>query len=90
VICAVGAVLRELECLRSRINPGAEFLSLMNVVRGCSPKIYSSLNRGQVTDMQTTLISVRDCIEALENSKAPAARQSYQDLPDAVDQVQSL
>ncbi|PVH95268.1 hypothetical protein DM02DRAFT_164821 [Periconia macrospinosa] len=73
VLATAGAVLKELEHLRSRMNPDAEFLTLMN----------------SVTDLQATLIIVRDCADTLKNSKAPAAQQSYRDLPYAIDKVQA-
>ena len=38
--------------------------------------------------MQVTLTTVRDCADTLRNSKAPAAQQSYRNLPYAIDRVQ--
>jgi len=38
--------------------------------------------------MQATIIILRDSVNALRDSKAPAAQRSYQDLPCAIDKAQ--
>jgi len=89
LLSTVGAVLKGLEHLRSRMNPGAEFLTLMNSVSSrLDHPLRADLTVDKVTDVQATLITVRDCTETLKNSKAPAAQQSYQNLPNAVNKVQ--
>ncbi|KAF2797460.1 ankyrin [Melanomma pulvis-pyrius CBS 109.77] len=72
VISAAGAVLKRMEDIRARSNPHAEILTVMNMV----------------TDLQSTLIVVRDCEEALRNSKIPETQRGYQVLPETISKAQ--
>jgi hypothetical protein len=42
-----------------------------------------------MTDLQGTLITVRDCADMLKNSNRPAAQQSYRNLPPVINRIQT-
>ncbi|KAF2639458.1 hypothetical protein P280DRAFT_37882 [Massarina eburnea CBS 473.64] len=72
LISAAGFILQRLEYVKSRMHPHGELLAMMNTV----------------TDLQTTLIVVRDHYEALRDNMLPAARLAYKTLPETTKKLQ--
>ncbi|USP76497.1 hypothetical protein yc1106_03771 [Curvularia clavata] len=72
LITVAGSILQQLENVKSRLDAQSELLNIMNTV----------------TDLQATLIVVRDEDDALRNSTIPAARLAYETLPNTIGRLQ--
>ncbi|PSN72684.1 hypothetical protein BS50DRAFT_628829 [Corynespora cassiicola Philippines] len=72
LITVSGSILQYLGQTRARMNPSLELLAIMNTV----------------TDLQGTLIMARGEYNALRDSRIPAARETYQNLPDILERLQ--
>ncbi|KAJ6284526.1 hypothetical protein J3E71DRAFT_338882 [Bipolaris maydis] len=72
LITVAGLIIQHLDHLKSRIDPRAELIAILNTF----------------TDLQTTLTVVRDEDDALRSSKTPAARLAYETLPETIGKLE--